>query len=71
MHVKQQRNNTFQMVTIALSGLYESALVDDIIIFGCCIHHHNDNLIKLFCRLRQYNLKFNPEKCVSFKHEVL
>lgn len=66
--------NSFQrMITIAMAGLTpECAFVyiDDIIITGCTVKHHIDNLMNVFNRLRQYNLKLNPEKCSFFKNEV-
>lgn len=65
--------NSFQrMLSIALAGLDTEAFlyVDDIIIFGCSINHHNSNLIKIFQRLRKYNLKVNPTKCNFLRKEV-
>ena len=65
--------NSFQrMLSIALAGLDEEAFlyVDDIIIFGCSLNHHNTNLIKIFERLKKYNLKINPDKCNFLKTEV-
>lgn len=49
---------------MALSGLESEAFlyVDDIIVFGCSLKHHNDNL-NLFTRLSKYNLKLNAIKC--------
>ena len=67
-------SNSFQrMLTIALSGLDSKAFlyVDDIIIFGCSLKHHNDNLIDVFERLKRYNLKLNAKKCVFLKSEVV
>ena len=52
-------SNSFQrMLTIALSGLDSNAFlyVDDIIVFGCSLKHHNENLIKVFERLSKYKL---------------
>ena len=65
--------NSFQrMLSVALAGLDTEAFlyVDDIIIFGCSLKHHNTNLIKTFDRLRKYNLKINPQKCNFLKTEV-
>lgn len=67
-------SNSFQrMLTIALSGLDSQAFlyVDDIIVFGCSLKHHNSNLIQVFERLRKYNLKLNASKCVFLKSEVV
>lgn len=66
--------NSFQrMISIAMSGLCpESSFlyIDDIIVFGCSIKHHNENLCKVFERLRKYNLKLNPQKCNFLNFEV-
>lgn len=65
--------NSFQrMMTIALSDLGSKAFlyVDDVIIFGCSLKHHNENLIQVFERMRQYNLKLNPHKCDFLQPEV-
>lgn len=61
------------MLTIALSGLDSNAFiyVDDIIVFGCSLQHHNKNLERVFQRLQQYNLKLNPSKCNFLKREVI
>lgn len=67
-------SNSFQrMLTIALSGLESEAFlyVDDIIVFGCSLKHHNDNLLKVFERLTKYNLKLNAGKCCFLKPEVV
>lgn len=65
--------NSFQrMMTIAMAGLTpECAFVyiDDIVVIGCSINHHINNLRRVE-RLRQYNLKLNPDKCQFFKAEV-
>lgn len=67
-------SNSFQrMLTIALTGLTSEAFlyVDDIIVFGCSIKHHNNNLITVFNRLRKYNLKLNAKKCNFLQTEVV
>lgn len=67
--------NSFQrMMNIAMAGLYPDCAfiyIDDIIIIGCSVNHHLNNLQKVFERLRYYNLKLNPEKCNFFRREVL
>ena len=56
-------SNSFQrMLTIALS------VVDHIIIFGCSLKHHNENLRQVFER---HNLKLNAKKCVFLKAKVV
>ena len=67
-------SNSFQrMLTIALSGLESEAFlyVDDIIVFGCSLKHHNNNLVNVFNRLSKYNLKLNASKCCFLKPEVV
>lgn len=62
--------NSFQrMMTIAMAGLSPECAfiyVDDIVVIGCSENHHLRNLENVFERLRMYNLKLNPEKCVFF-----
>jgi hypothetical protein len=66
--------NSFQrMMAIAMAGLTpESAFlyVDDLVVFGCSQQHHNSNLIKVFERLENYNLKLNPKKCQFMQSSV-
>lgn len=55
-----------RLMTVAMSGLnYINCFIylDDIIIFGKNLKEHNRNLIQVFERLRQSNLKLNPLKC--------
>lgn len=61
-------------MTIAMSGLnYECCFVylDDLIVFGNNLLNHNRNLVKIFQRLREVNLKLNPNKCEFLKKEIL
>lgn len=61
-------------MTIAMSGLnFESCFVylDDIIVFGRNLRHHNQNLVKVLSRLRDVNLKLNPSKCDFLRTHVL
>lgn len=66
--------NSFQrMMSIALSGLPPHCAflyIDDIIVVGCSVAHHIENLRKVFMQLRKFNLKLNPSKCQFFKNEV-
>lgn len=60
-------------MTIALSGLPPECAflyIDDIILMGCSITHHLKNLEYVFAKLRYYNLKLNPSKCVFFASDV-
>lgn len=65
--------NSFQRMFIALSGLNSEAFlyVVELIVFGCSLKHHNQNLITVFDRLQQYNLKLNASKCNFLKPEVI
>lgn len=63
-----------RVMTIAMSGLNcESCFIylDDLIIFGKNLREHNQNLIKVFERLRKVNLKLNPRKCEFLKKDLL
>ena len=66
--------NSFQrMMTIAMAGLTpERAFIyiDDIIVIGCSMKHHLQNLKTVFDRLKEYNLKLNISKCKFFRTEV-
>lgn len=59
--------NSFQrMMNIAMSGLTPESCflyIDDLVVFGCSVNHHNSNLRKVFSTLRKFNLKLNPAKC--------
>lgn len=62
-----------RLMTLAMTGLNgEKCLVylDDLIIFGKTLEEHNKNLSVIFQRLREVNLKLNPEKC-NFLQEKL
>ena len=43
---------------------------DDLNIIGKSFQDHLDNLVMSFGRLREYNLKMKPRKCVFFQKEV-
>ena len=63
-----------RMMSIAMSGLVSSrcfVYLDDLIIFGRDLQQHNKNLIDVFDRLRQVNLKIHPGKCSFLRKEVL
>jgi hypothetical protein len=40
--------------------------IEDVIIFGKTYEEHLDNLRLVFDRIRQYNMKLAPEKCLFF-----
>lgn len=66
--------NSFQrMMAIAMAGLTpERAFIyiDDIVVIGCSLRHHLENLEKIFESLRLYNLKLNISKCKFLRTEV-
>ena len=66
--------NTFQRVVqfIFAGMLWKEVLayLDDLFILGKGFQHHLINLRKTFCRLKKYNLKLKPRKCILFQTEV-
>lgn len=74
MGLKVSPSSFSRVMTVAMSGLnYESCFVylDDLVIFGNNLASHNKNLIKVLQRLREVNLKLNPNKCEFLKKEML
>ncbi|KAG7303852.1 hypothetical protein JYU34_010754 [Plutella xylostella] len=74
MGLKTSPSAFSRMITLAMSGLtYEKCFVylDDLIVFGRNLDDHNKNLLDVFERLRQVNLKLNPSKCDFLKKEIL
>ena len=74
MGLKISPSSFSRLMTVAMSGLnLERCLVylDDIIVFGKTFDEHNKNLISIFQRLRDVNLKLNPSKCNFLKQELL
>lgn len=65
---------TFQrMMDTALRGLINKhcfIYLDDIIIFGSTIQKHNENLAIVPQRLRELELKIQPDKCEFLKPEL-
>ena len=66
--------STFQRVVqfIFASMLWKEVLayLDDLFILGKGVQHHLINLRKTFRRLKKYNLKLKPRKCILFQTEV-
>jgi hypothetical protein len=62
---------TFQrLMNNVLSGLIGFrclVYLDDIVLFGETIEEHNEKLRNVFDRLRQYNLRLQPDKCELLK----
>lgn len=74
MGLKISPSSFSRLMTVAMSGLnLERCLIylDDIIVFGRTFDEHNKNLISVFQRLREVNLKLNPAKCNFFKQELI
>jgi hypothetical protein len=65
---------TFQtLMNSVLSGLIRFrclVYLDDIILFGETTEEHNEKLRDVFDRLRQCNLKLQPDKCEFLKTEL-
>ena len=62
-----------RVMSIAMAGLSFSKCfiyLDDLIVFGKNMQHHNDNLNDIFMRLRKTNLKLNGSKCQFMKTEL-
>lgn len=74
MGLKTSPSSFSRMMTMAMAGLsYEKCLVylDDLIIMGRNLIDHNKNLLLVFERLRNANLKLNPIKCNFLRKEIL
>lgn len=66
-------NSFSRMMSIAFSGITPDrafVYMDDLIVLGCSVNHHLENLKKVFQTCRKYNLKLNPEKCLFFRKDV-
>ncbi|CAK1603215.1 unnamed protein product [Parnassius mnemosyne] len=65
---------TFQrLMNTALTGLQGIrcfVYLDDIVIYSHDLNSHIDNLSSVFHRLRNYNLKLQPDKCEFLRREV-
>lgn len=74
MGLKISPNVFSRLVTIAMAGLnYDVCFIylDDLIVVGNSLQTHNKNLIKVLQRLREVNLKLNPQKCEFLKQQLL
>jgi len=58
---------TFQrLMNSILTGIQRLrclVFLDDIVIYGSNLKEHNKRLVKVFSRLREHNLKLQPDKC--------
>lgn len=74
MGLKTSPSAFSRMMNIAMSGLnHEKCLLylDDLVVFGRNLNEHNKNLLDVFTRLREVNLKLNPAKCNFLKKEII
>lgn len=74
MGLKTSPSSFSRLMTVAMSGLNLTKCLiylDDIIVFGKTFDEHNKNLISVFQRLREVNLKLNPAKCNFLKQELI
>lgn len=63
---QRMMNFAFQLVAPDRAFLY----LDDLIIYGCSVNHHTNNLETKFKTCRDKNLKLNPDKCIFFSDSV-
>lgn len=65
---------TFQrLMEIVLAGLARDCCLvylDDVVVLGKTMDEHQDNLTKVFSRLREAGLKLKPKKCRLTQQEV-
>jgi len=62
---------TFQRLMNSVQGLKCLVYLDDIVIYGPNLKEHNKRLIQVLDRLREHNLKLQPEKCEFLQKEVV
>ncbi|KMQ85186.1 enzymatic polyprotein endonuclease reverse, partial [Lasius niger] len=58
-------------VLIGMQGLRCLVYLDDIVIYGSSLEDHNKRLTEVLRRLRENNLKLQPEKCEFLRKEVI
>ena len=67
--------STFQRrMVVVLAGLARNCCLvhlDDVLVFGRSLNEHNENLSKVFKRLRAAGLKLKPKKCQIAVNEVV
>lgn len=57
-------------ILTGLQGLECFVYIDDIVVYASSIEEHTAKLHKIFTRLRQNNLKLQPDKCEFLRREV-
>lgn len=63
-----------RMMNKVLSGLVGIdclIYLDDLIIFGATLEDHNNHLVKVLEKLKEFGLKLQPDKCCFLKKEVI
>jgi len=58
-------------VLTGMQGLRCLVYLDDIIIYGPNLKEHNKRLIEVFSKLREHNLKLQPDKCEFLRKEMI
>jgi len=66
---------TFQklmnFVLTGIQGLRYLVYLNDIVIYGPNLKKYNKRLVEVFSRLREHNLKIQPDKCEFLRKEVI
>ena len=66
--------STFQRlmnrVFLGMTGSRCVVYLDDVLVFGESLQEHNERLREIFEKLRQFNLKIEPDKCEFLKTEL-
>ncbi|KAM0729433.1 Retrovirus-related Pol polyprotein from transposon 297 [Formica fusca] len=57
-------------ILIGIQGIKCLVYLDDIVIYGASLQDHNKRLIEVLRRLRENNLKLQPDKCEFLRKEV-
>jgi hypothetical protein len=57
-------------VFLGLMGIRCFAYLDEVILFGESLQEDNERLIEVLERIRQFNLKVEPDKCEFLKTEL-
>lgn len=57
-------------VLSGLQGLKCLVYLDDIVLYGATLVSHNEKLKEVFDRLREHNLKLQPDKCEFLRREA-
>jgi len=58
-------------VLTGIQKLKRLVYLDDIVIYGPNLKKHNKRLIQVLDRLREHNLKLQPDKCEFLRREVI